>query len=240
MPQNAASSDIGCIVESYDMPALNLRQAPYKNGVIIRELSSEYSRNDLLNQLVNSLQLQKQASNLFGIYFIKEKNDNPDQLSVVLLLRNVRKLFKGLKEYYNLQDQLCFIRMNGVLKEVINLKDTNYQLMLSKNDVKFTGKLISFDNNCNLNINLAWNIFEKIIVDKPNEIKSMVVTKSKVFMVCSSENGYTDVMRSLLLKFGTDLNLRELNESLVFVRKGFKNPSTFKYDGKISVQFNRQ
>ena len=224
MSQNVASWDHGCIVESFDMPVLNLRQAPYKNGVIIRELSNEYNRNDILNLLVQSLLLHKQTDNLFGVYFIKENNDTSDQLSVVLLLRNVRKLFKVLKDHYNYRDRMYFIRMNGVLKEVLSLKDSSYQLMFSKDDVNFTYKLLSFDNKCNLNINSAWNTFDKIIVDKPNEIKSIVVTKSKVFIMCASENGFTDVMRSLILKFGTDLNMQELNECLVFVRKSFKYP----------------
>lgn len=79
MHSNDKPANNGCIVESYDAPVLNLRRAPYKNGVIIRELNRERNRNDLLNQLVSALQLHKQVNNLFGVYFINELNSNSDK-----------------------------------------------------------------------------------------------------------------------------------------------------------------
>ncbi|KAL7045348.1 hypothetical protein ACKWTF_002205 [Chironomus riparius] len=159
-----------------------------------------------------------------------------DNLSVVLLLRNVKKLYNELKEYHKGNDELHFIRINGVLKEVIDLKKTNYDLMFSTNDSRYTSKLLFFDNSRDLSLHLAWNISDRIIVEKPNEIKSLIVTKRKIFLVCSSENGYAEVLRSLLLKFGTDLNLQESRESLVFVKKSSATPLSFNMNGHISVQ----
>jgi hypothetical protein len=226
-------------VESYDAPVLNLRPAPYKNGVIIRELNRKGNKNDLLNQIVTNLQLHEQNNNLFGVFFIDELNDNTDYLSVVLLLRNVKTLFKVLKEHYKCQDDLCFIRIDGVLKEVLDLNKANYKLMFSANDTRFTCKLLSFDNTRMLVINQAWNIFDKLISEKPNEILSIITTKKKVFLLCSTENGQTDILRQLLLKFGTDYNLTEANENLVFVRKSSQADSSFKFVNDITVHFNR-
>lgn len=237
MQSNDNPSNNGCIVESYDAPVLNLRHAPYKNAVIIRELNRESSKNDLLNQLVSALQLQKQVTNLFGVFFINEMNSNPDHLSAVLLLRNVKKCFKVLKDHYNCQDDFCFIRIDGVLKEVLDLKKTNYKLMFSTNDIRLSCKMLSFDNTRDLSLHLAWNIFDKLIAEKPNEIVSIIVTKKKIFLICSTENGCIDVARQLLLKYGTDYNLRELNENLVFVRKNSQHAPSFNYDN-ISVYLN--
>lgn len=111
--------------------------------------------------------------------------------------------------------------------------------MFSVNDVRVSCKMLSFDNTCDLPLHLAWNIFDKLIVEKPNEIISIVVTKKKIFLICSTENGYTDVARQLLLKFGTDHNLRELNENLVFVRKISQHAPYFNYVNDISIRINR-
>jgi len=118
------------------------------------------------------------------------------------------------------------------------LNRTNYKLIFSANDVRFSCKMLSFDNTRDLSLHLAWNTFDKLIIEKPNEIVSIIVTKKKILLNCSTENGCTDVARQLLLKFGTDYNLRELNENLFFVRKSSQHAPSFNYVNDISVYLN--
>ena len=112
--------------------------------------------------------------------------------------------------------------------------------MFLTNDSRLTNKLLYFDNTAELTLHLAWNIFDRIITEKCNEIKSLIVTKKKIYLVCSTENGYPEVLRLLLLKFGTDLNLQESTESLVFVRKSPNAPPSFNMDGHISIQIKNK
>jgi hypothetical protein len=226
----------GCIIESYDIPVLNIRPAPYKNGILIRELSKRDNRNDILNQIVAALQIHNQADNLFGVYFIDENDGNEDHLSVLLLLRNTKKFFKAICERKT--EDLHFIRINGFLKEVLSLDNSNYDLMFMSNDPKFHHKLLKFNNEHNLSLNQAWNIFDKVVTENPKEIKAVIATKKDIFLLCTTDSGCTDCLRALILKFGTDFNLQEINEILVFVKKPNSNSHTYKSNEEITISIS--
>lgn len=222
------------VVESFDAPVLNLQSAPYRNGLIIRDVCKNMNRNDLLNQLVSSLHLQNQSNNLMGVYFIKENFDG-EMHSVVLILRNVKKLLTEIKDVLDYQKDLWFIRINGALKEVIELKKSNYTLKYSTDDPKSSCKLLSFDNERDLSLHQAWNILERVITDINNDVISIIVTKKTIYIQCSNENGYPSVLRALLLSHGTDFNLRVSKVILVFVRKSSSIPQSFKMDSNVTV-----
>lgn len=121
------------------------------------------------------------------------------------------------------------------MKEVIDLNKTQYKLMFSSNDARVTYKLLSFDNNQGLSLNQSWNLFDHIITRNAYEIMAIIATKTKVFIACSTESGYEEILRALLIKFGTDLNLREMKEGLALVRTNSPSEDVFKNMDNITI-----
>ena len=175
-------------------------------------------RNRILNELVAALHLNQQQSNIFGLYFVNEDKSTTDHLSVVILLRNVNKFFKFMK-INHCENGRVFVRIDGELKEVIDLKESNLSLMFLKNDTRCMSKLFTFDNARNWNLPTSWNLLEKVIKEKPDEVKSIIITKKRIFVTFATDLGQTELLRALLLNFGTDFNTKELSHKLVFVRK---------------------
>lgn len=222
------------VVEHFETSVLKTREAAYKNAIIIGELNPKRNRNDLLNELVVALKFNEQLSNVFGLLFLHE----PNSLSVVFLLRNVKRFFNILRSHFNSIDELCYVRIDGSLKEVVDIKCTNYSLVYLKDDPKCESKCMVFKNTINMNLNMAWNLFGDEMTKGTDEITSIVVTKERIFINCKSEIGSLQLQRSLLLNYGTDFDLNECFDKLVLLRKNRNSVVGNFFSNNIQVVVN--
>jgi len=101
------------VVELYETPVLNLRQSPYRNAIIIRDLNGRRNRNDMLNELVIKLKLNDQMNNVFGLSFLHEKSPSCGDIAVVMLFRSVKRFFKMMRSQTNVNNDLCYVRIEG-------------------------------------------------------------------------------------------------------------------------------
>ena len=196
------------------------------------------NRNDLLNELVAAMKLNHQIDNVLGLLFLHEDENTSNTLSVILLLRNVKKFFRTLGMNGSNKDELFYVRINGSLKEILDIKYTNYSLVYLKNDPSSRDKSMMFNNSVKMNLTSVWNLFEDLVITDPNEIMSIIVTKNKIFVNCKSEIGSLKLQRSLLLKYGADYELSEWSEKLTLLRNNSISSTGGFYsdDVKISLK----
>jgi hypothetical protein len=191
------------------------------------------NRNDL-NELVKELKLNEQLNNVFGLMFVHENDSSQNSLSVVFILRNVKRFFITLRSHHNSNDALFYIRIDGSLKEVVDIKSTNYTLAYSKDDPKCVIKRMAFKNVVNMNLHMAWNLFGDDLTSKTDEIESIIVTKERIFINCKSEIGSLKLQRSLLLNFGTDFDLIDCADKLILLRSNQNSPMGAAYSNDIN------
>jgi hypothetical protein len=236
--RRAADEYYNNVVDKYETPVLNIRDASYKNAIIIKDLNATTNRNDLLNELVTELKFNEQLDNVFGLLFVHEDVSLQNSLSVVFILRNVKRFFKTLRSHHNSNDELFYIRIDGSLKEIVDIKCTNYTLAYLKDDPKCMIKRMAFKNVVNMNLHMAWNLFGDDVTSKTNEVESIIVTKEKIFINCKSEIGSLKLQRSLLLNFGTDFDLIECADKLVLLRSNQNSPMGAAYMNDIKIVIN--
>ena len=226
------------VVDQFDIPVLNIRDASYKNAIIIRELNRTMNRNDLLNKLVVALKLNEQLSNVFGLLFFHENESSHNSLAIVFILRNVKRFFNVLRSHNNWNNDLFYIRIDGSLKEIVDIKCTSYSLVYLKDDPKRETKCMTFDNKINLNLHMVWNLFGDELTKEADEIASIIVTKDRIFINCKSEVGFLKLHRSLLLSYGTDFDLNDCEDNLVLLRKNYNGNVGVSYSNDIKVVLN--
>lgn len=236
--RSAADEHNRNVVEQYEIPVVQTRDSSYKNAIIIRELNDAINRNDLLNELVAALKFNDQLTNVFGLFFLHEKGSSRNSLSVVFLLRNVKKFFDILGKSENKNDELFFIRIHGSLKEVLDIKCTNYSLVYMKNDQNCKSKSLAFSNVTNMSLHSTWNLFGDQLTAESDEVVSIIITKDRIFVNCKSEICSLRLQRLLLLNYGTDFDLIDCSEKLVLLRNNYNSSVGVLCSNDIKVVIN--
>jgi len=124
------------------------------------------------------------------------------------------------------------------LKEVLDIKYTDYSLVYVGEDPKNVGKCMAFDNSVNMNLHSAWNLFGDIVTTESDEINSIVIPKERIFIDCASDIGSLQLQRSLLISYKTDFNLVECREKLILLRNGHYNSDRVDSFDNIKVVVN--
>ena len=227
------------IVHDCDTPVLNIRDTPYKNAILIRNISSGNSRLSILSELRTKLKLNEQFDNIYGFFFINEIGNSTGNSSVVLLLRSLKK-FKKVLELFACNDESllnCYIFDDWI--NVLDLTNAGYSLAYLKNDDNVhksisINKLMMFDNVEDLDLFTLIKMLDCIIEER--DLVSIVVTKAKVFLTFVSNEAEEEALKALLVNFKTDFNLRSCDDKLILVKRSARMSSSNRNDLKIVVK----
>lgn len=220
----------GFIVKECDTPVLNICDTPYKNVLLIRNFPQDKSRLDILMELKHKLKLVKQTSNVFGFFIIEEIGNTSGNSSVVLLIRSIKRFKRDLNMSSSHARNFYNISILDYWVEVMDIKDAGYSLAYLMDD-GFTHqsiplhKLMMFDNAEELDLFSVTKMLD-CIVDS-HELMSIVATKKKVFLTLVSNEVEAEVLKSLIINFGSDFNMRICDRKLILIKRGLSPESAY-------------
>lgn len=211
----------GFIVNDCDIPVLSIQNTPYHNAIIIRNLPEHKSRLDILMELKKKL-CDELHANIMGFFFINEPNRATGYSSVVILVRNVKKLMNAWNLNMSYSRNYCSLRMFGNWIDIVELKIAGYRIAYLLNERHrhnsySPNNMLSFENKENLNVFSIASMLDCLVEEK--ELISVVVTKGKVFLTLTSLEVEEEILRTLILNFGTDFDLKICDKKIVFIKK---------------------
>jgi len=197
------------------------RNSTFKNGIIIRDFESNTTRREICQLIVDwILSLNVGITCIIGLLFINESGNPLDNLSVIVLLRNNRELMWRIRTFYQQCNNNTLVNLNNNVVKICELKHANYTIKYVKKSLEseslLTMETVAFLNIANLNVLEIFELLENNM--HPEEIKSVVVTKGRIFVTVNGYEGTLAIMRNLLIKFTTDFGLRNNDERIAVVK----------------------
>ena len=210
------------IIRDCDTPVLNIRNTPYNNAILLRNIPLHVDRLEILLELKRILKLDGQLNNLTGYFFVNETNNSTDHLSVVLLLRSIKKFKKSLNIITSHLRNFCSVLLFNYWVEVYDIKEAGYSISYIFNDGLLGNSLsdnnmLVFDNEKNLDVFAISKMFDCLVNDK--DLIGVSVSKKKIFLTLTSYEFEDELLKVLLLNFGTDFDLRKCHEKIILVKK---------------------